>query len=108
VAGSPSGRELLVSVTVIGPLTVEGGCVASLSATVETSAGQPVPAQAAVPSPLIHCLAIAVIGIPAGVSSTFTVSVPAPERPRSYVVVPSLRIISGAASNTVPSVSIST
>jgi len=58
-----SGGELLVAVTVRGPLTVMGACDPSLTARAETMSGRLVTPS---PSPWMDCFAIALIPIPAG------------------------------------------
>jgi hypothetical protein len=77
--------ELQVNVTVTGPLTVEGGCVPSLTAWADDADGSPVPT----PSPSgsqAHCLAIALIQIPAGSSRQFSADIPTPPDPGTYTI----------------------
>ena len=88
VVTAAPGSELEVTVTVRGPLTVLGGCVPSLTARAETTAGAPVPTPT--PTPEMHCLAIALEMVPAGTSRAFTALLPEPTRPGTYVVLSTL------------------
>jgi hypothetical protein len=76
--------QLEETLTVIGPLTVLGGCVSTLTAWAETPAGVPVPTPT--PSPAAHCLAIALVVIPAGSSRAFTAVLPEPAQPGTYAI----------------------
>ena len=92
VVRAPDG-DLLVTVTVIGPLTVEGGCVPSLTAWAVTAGGAVVPTPS--PSgPAVHCLAIALISVPAGTSRAFTAEIPMPPSPGTYSIHGQLKAIS--------------
>jgi hypothetical protein len=96
---------LQLTVTVRGPLTVLGGCVASLSAWAETDTGAPVPTPTL--TPVMHCMAIALEIIPAGTSRSFTAELPEPDPPGSYVVRSTLDI-QGPSAASVPAVTITT
>ena len=98
-----AGGQLQLSVTVVGPLTVYGGCVATLTARAETEAGGLLPTPT--PAPGAHCLAIALISIPAGTSRTFTAGLPEPQAPGTYVIQGSLD--GGEGGPGVPAVTIS-
>jgi hypothetical protein len=100
-----SAGQLQLTVTVTGPLTVLGGCVQTLSAVAETTAGVPVPTPTL--SPAMECMAIALEEIPAGATRSFTASLPDPPQPGTYVIVGSLRT-EGTASPGVPPVTITT
>jgi hypothetical protein len=76
--------QLEETLTVIGSLTVFGGCVSTLTAWAETPAGVPVPTPT--PSPAAHCLAIALVVIPAGSSRAFTAVLPEPAQPGTYAI----------------------
>ena len=76
--------QLEETLTVIGPLTVLGGCGSTLTAWAETPDGVPVPTPT--PSPAAHCLAIALVVIPAGSSRAFTAVLPEPAQPGTYAI----------------------
>jgi hypothetical protein len=98
-----SAGQLEVAVTVQGPLTVLGGCDPTLTAWAETASGSRVPTPA--PSPFAHCLAIAVISVPAGTTRTFTTSIPEPSQPGTYTVDGTIDTMSGGGS-AIPAVTI--
>ncbi|MGA8016299.1 MAG: hypothetical protein WCB85_10325 [Candidatus Dormiibacterota bacterium] len=83
------GAQMEVTVTVPGPITVEGGCVPTLTASADTLSGTPV--STPTPGPALHCLAIALVAIPAGSTRAFTTTIPEPSQPGTYVVEASLR-----------------
>lgn len=63
------GGDVDVRLTVPGPLQVEGGCIPSLTVWIEDPSGRTV---AITPSPGgAHCLALAIIDIPAGTTRDF-------------------------------------
>jgi hypothetical protein len=99
------GGQLEFTLTVLGPLTVFGGCVPTLRAWAETPAGAPVPTPT--PAPAAHCLAIALVVIPAGSSRSFTASLPEPSPRGTYVIRATLDVESGSAAS-VPPVTVST
>jgi hypothetical protein len=106
--GGGDGRadgQLEETLTVIGPLTVLGGCVSTLTAWAETPAGVPVPTPT--PSPSAHCLAIALVVIPAGSSRAFTAVLPDPAQPGTYAIHATLDT-QGPAGSPVPVVTVST
>jgi len=105
VVTAEPGAQLQLTVTVRGPLTVLGGCVASLTAWAETTAGVPVPTPA--PTPGVHCLAIALEIVPAGTSRAFTAVLPEPTPPGTYVVRSTLDT-QGPSATSVPPVTIAT
>ena len=76
--------QLQLTVTVVGPLTVTGGCFASLTAWAETPAGSLVPTPT--PVPAAHCLAIVLVVVPAGTTRAFSASLPEPAAPGTYVI----------------------
>jgi hypothetical protein len=104
VTAGPDG-QLEETLTVIGPLTVLGGCVSTLTAWAETPAGVPVPTPT--PSPSAHCLAIALVVIPAGSSRAFTAVLPDPAQPGTYAIHATLDT-QGPAGSPVPVVTVST
>ena len=77
---------------------------AVLTASAETATGTTV--STPTPGPALHCLAIAVVSIPAGSSRAFTTTIPEPALPGTYLVQASLRILAPWAT-AVPSVTIS-
>ncbi|MGD0448695.1 MAG: hypothetical protein ABSB36_08805 [Candidatus Dormibacteria bacterium] len=83
VTAGPDG-QLEETLTVIGPLAVFGGCVSTLTAWAETPAGVTVPTPT--PSPAAHCLAIALVVIPAGSTRAFTAVLPDPGQPGAYAI----------------------
>jgi hypothetical protein len=94
--------ELQVTVTVTGPLTVEGGCIASLTAWADAADGSPVPTPS--PSGLqMHCMAIALIQVPAGSSRAFSADIPTPPDPGSYTIH---GLLNTAGAQAIPVVSI--
>jgi hypothetical protein len=97
--------QLEETLTVSGPLTVLGGCVASLTAWAETPSGTLVPTPTL--SPFAHCLAIALIEIPAGQTRAFTAVLPAPAQPGTYAVHATLDV-QGNGGSPVPVVTVST
>jgi hypothetical protein len=97
--------QLEETLTVIGPLTVLGGCVSTLTAWAETPAGVPVPTPT--PSPAAHCLAIALVVIPAGSSRAFTAVLPEPAQPGTYAIHATLDT-QGPSGSPVPVVTVST
>ena len=105
VVTAAPGAQLQLTVTVRGPLTVLGGCIASLTAWAETTAGVPVPTPT--PVPAAHCLAIALELVPAGTSHAFTAVLPEPTPPGSYVVRSTLDT-EGPSATPVPPVTITT
>ena len=105
VVTAEAGAQLQLTVTVRGPLTVLGGCVASLTAWAETTTGVPVPTPT--PTPGVHCLAIALERVPAGTSRAFTALLPEPTPPGSYVVRSSLDTQALSATS-VPAVTVTT
>ena len=104
VTARPDG-QLEETLTVIGPLTVLGGCVTTLTAWAETPAGVPVPTPT--PVPAAHCLAIALMVIPAGSSRAFTAVLPKPAEPGTYAIHATLHI-QGPGGSPVPIVTVST
>jgi hypothetical protein len=101
VTGRGDG-ELQVTVTVTGPLTVEGGCIPSLTAWVDASDGSPVPTPT--PSGLqMHCMAIALIPVAAGATKAFSADVPMPPDPGTYITHGLLQTLGGEA---IPAVTI--
>jgi hypothetical protein len=104
VTARPDG-QLEETLTVIGPLTVRGGCVSTLTAWAETPAGVPVPTPT--PVPAAHCLAIALVVIPAGSSRAFTAVLPEPAAPGNYAIHATLDI-QGPGGSPVPIVTVST
>jgi hypothetical protein len=104
VTAAPGG-QLEETLTVIGPLTVFGGCVSTLTAWAETPAGAPVPTPT--PVPAAHCLAIALVVIPAGSSRAFTTVLPSPPEPGTYTIHATLDM-QGASGTPVPLVTILT
>jgi hypothetical protein len=104
VTAAPEG-QLEETLTVVGPLTVLGGCVATLTAWAETSAGVPVPTPT--PVPAAHCLAIALVVIPAGSSRSFTAVLPEPPQPGTYAIHATLDT-QGPSGSPVPVVTVST
>ena len=76
VVTAQPGGQLQLAVTVTGPLTVVGGCVPSLTALAETTAGMPVPTPT--PTAGVQCLAIALEAVPAGTTRSFSASLPEP------------------------------
>ena len=105
VVTAEPGAQLQLTVTVRGPLTVLGGCVASLTAWAETTGGVPVPTPT--PTAGVHCLAIALEIVPAGTSRAFTATLPEPSPPGSYVVRSALNS-QGLSATSVPPVTITT
>jgi hypothetical protein len=97
--------QLKETLTVVGPLTVLGGCVPTLTAWAETPAGVPVPTPT--PSPAAQCLAIALVVTPAGSSRAFTAVLPEPAQPGTYAIHASLDT-QGASGSPVPVVTVST
>ena len=95
--------QLEETLTVIGPLTVLGGCVSTLTAWAETPAGVPTPT----PSPAAHCLAIALVVIPAGSSRAFTAVLPESAQPGTYAIHATLDT-QGPSGSPVPVVTFST
>ena len=104
VTAGPDG-QLEETLTVLGPLTVFGGCVPTLTAWAVTPAGAPVPTPT--PSPAAHCLAIALVVIPAGSSRAFTAVFPDPAQPGTYAIHATLDT-QGPAGSPVPVVTVST
>jgi hypothetical protein len=104
VTAGPDG-QLEETLTVIGPLTVLGGCVSTLTAWAETPAGVPVPTPT--PSPAARCLAIALVVIPAGSSRAFTAVFPDPGQPGTYSIHATLDI-DGSGGSPIPAVTVST
>ena len=104
VTGAPEG-QLEETLTVVGPLTVLGGCVSTLTAWAETPAGVLVPTPT--PSPAAHCLAIALVVVPAGSSRAFTAVLPDPAQPGTYAIHATLDT-QGPAGSPVPVVTVST
>ncbi|MGA2283869.1 MAG: hypothetical protein ABSH07_09425 [Candidatus Dormibacteria bacterium] len=98
-----SAGQLQVAVTVQGPLTVVGGCDPTLTAWAETASGSRVPTPT--PSPFAHCLAIAIISVPAGTTRTFSTSIPEPSQPGTYTVVGTIHTMSTAGA-AIPAVTI--
>lgn len=105
VVTAQPGGQLQLAVTVTGPLTVVGGCVPSLTALAETTAGMPVPTPT--PTAGVQCLAIALEAVPAGTTRSFSASLPEPPQPGTYVIQGSLRA-EGSPSPGVPAVTITT
>jgi hypothetical protein len=89
VAVGPN-RTLLV--TVAGPKTVEGGCVNTIEATLYDISGNPVP-KPGTGGPMVHCMAIVEIDIPAGQSKFFTTRLQAPG-PGHYTIRTALNPVS--------------
>jgi hypothetical protein len=104
VTAGPDG-QLEETLTVLGPLTVLGGCVPTLTAWAETPVGAPVPTPT--PAPAAHCLAIALVVIPAGSSRAFTTVLPEPAQPGTYAIHATLDT-QGPAGSPVPVVTVST
>jgi hypothetical protein len=104
VTAGPDG-QLEETLTVIGPLTVLGGCVSTLTAWAATPAGVPVPTPT--PSPAAHCLAIALVVIPAGSSRAFSAVLPEPAQPGTYAIHATLHT-QGQPGSPVPVVTVST
>ena len=104
VTAGPDG-QLEETLTVIGPLTLLGGCVSTLTALAETPAGVPVPTPT--PVPAAHCLAIALVVIPSGSSRAFTAVLPEPAAPGNYAIHATLDI-QGPGGSPVPIVTVST
>jgi len=80
-----SQDQLQVTVTVTGPLTVEGGCIPSLTAWADAGDGSPVPT----PTPSggqMHCMAIALIPVAAGATKAFSADIPTPPGPGTYTI----------------------
>ena len=103
VTNGPDG-QLQETLTVVGPLTVLGGCVRTLTAWAETAAGAPLPTPT--PSPTTHCLAIALVVIPAGSSRAFTAVLPEPTPPGTYAIHAALDT-QGPSGSPVPVVTVS-
>ena len=85
VVTAQSDGGLQVTVTVTGPLTVEGGCVPSLTAWADTADDSPVPT----PTPSgsqVHCLAIALIQVAGGSTKAFSADIPTPPQPGTYTI----------------------
>jgi hypothetical protein len=104
VTAGPDG-QLEETLTVIGPLTLLGGCVSTLTAWAETPAGVPVPTPT--PVPAAHCLAIALVVIPAGSTRAFTTVLPEPAEPGTYAIHATLDT-QGPSGSPVPVVTILT
>jgi hypothetical protein len=94
-----------LAVTVLGSISVLGGCTASLTASVLATDLVPVPT--ATPMIGASCMAIVILSIPAGAIRTFQVTVPRPQLPGTYTAIGFLHT-QGDASPSVPSVTITT
>ena len=105
VVTAAADGQLEETLTVVGPMTVLGGCVPTLTAWAETTDGAVVPTPT--PSPAAHCLAIALVVIPAGSSRAFTAVLPEPTPPGTYAIHAALDT-QGPSGSPVPVVTVST